>query len=120
MALSAGIYWHPLDLPYYMTVRDLSEFDEAQISVPVTGATTQTEGSEYILSAVFAPTHAEMLSGDWEYLGPSASFTGIGYHRSGWQAIADGAIGEIYLGMILEVQAPADDLLLGWAELRCR
>lgn len=120
MALSAGIYWHPLNLPYYLTVRDFSEFAEAKLTVPVIAATPQEAGSEYVLSAVFAPTHAEMVAGNWSYLTAGISFREGGFLTSGWLPMSEGAIGELCIGMVLELQAPADDLALGRAELRCR
>jgi hypothetical protein len=120
MSLSPGIYWHPLDLPYYFTVRDLSEFGEALILVPVTAATPAGEGSEYILSAVWAPTHAEMVAGDWDYLSEGVRFSEIGFHKSSFNPISESALGEICIGMVLEVQTSCDDLALGRAELRCR
>ena len=119
MALAVGTYWHPLDLPYYIGLRDLSEFTEALVTVPVVSATPVDEASVYVLNAVWAPTYADMIAGDWEVL-TNVSFADVGFPAGGWQTIAEEARDEVYLAMVLEVQEAADDLALGQAELRCR
>lgn len=122
MALSPGVYWHPLNLPHFVTLRDLSEFAFARLTVPVTNATAAPGGSEYILRAVFSETRELLLSGDWQVIA-LVEFTGAGYHVGEWQAIPPAARltdTEVYIGMLLETQIAANDLTFGQAELRCR
>ena len=119
MALAAGTYWHPLNLPHYITFRDLTEFSEARVVAPVISASSAPEGSEYLLSAVWAPTYAGMVAGEWEILA-TLSFAGTGYHAGEWEAIPGGAQAEVYIGMVLETRISCEDLAIGHAEVRCR
>lgn len=120
MSLGVGAYWHPYDLPYFITLRDISEYTEAQVTAPVLSATGVGVGSEYILRAVFSETRALLLSGDWQVIA-LLEFTGVGFHAGEWQVIPEAAKGaEVYIALILETQIAADDLALGESELRCR
>lgn len=119
MALSAGTYWHPLNLPHYVTLRDLSEFTEALIYVPVWDATPTDVDSVYVLSAMWAPTYADMMAEDHSLL-TNVAFDGPGFAMGGWQTIDEAAREEVYLAMILQTQIAAEDLALGQAELRLR
>jgi hypothetical protein len=116
MPLAAGIYWHPLNLPHYITRRDLTGVAQALVRVPVLSASAVT--SPYVISAVYAPTHAEMIAGDWEYLADGVSFTSTGYHDSGWRDIAPLGQANVFIGMVLEVPSSVSNLSLGPTELR--
>lgn len=118
MALSAGTYWHPLNLPHYITLWDFSSYEEVLVTAVVRSF---TPGASVMLRAVWASTHAEMLAGDWEYLGDGVECTAQGFFSSGWAPIPSGArVGEAWVGMVFETDSDLEDLAFGSTDVRVR
>lgn len=120
--LGARTYWHPLDLPHYITKCDLSEQTEVMVSVPVPDVDKAGLEPGTFIEVVWAADYADMLAEDYEPLGASASFSEAGFYDSGYSEIASGAreAGEVYVGLTITTSLPLASLALGTAEVRVR
>lgn len=121
LGLAAKNYWHPLDLPHYITRCSLSTQSEALLTVPVWETSPPGAEPGTSLFAVYASDYTQMLSGEWDYLGPVTSLDEEGFASSGWtQIAAEAKTGEVYIGMVIRTALPIASLQLGAAELRSR
>lgn len=121
IAHATGTYWHPLNLPFYITRWDLSDATESRVVAPVAAITTAGRELAATLSAVYSTTFSPTLPGPWQPLGSSVYFGDEGFYVSEWATIPAGAkTGEVYIGMTIDLQQPVGELSLGQTELRIR
>ena len=116
LMLAEGVYWHPLNLAHYITKHDLSAMGSLRLSVPVIAADPTPTGAS--LRAVYSSNHAAMVAGTYETLEASVDIETVGFHVGEWSPFPADALGDVYVGIILEVKEPLTTLSLGTAELR--
>ncbi len=121
-ALPPKTYWHPLDLPHYITKRDLSGASESRVSVAVPNVRRAGLEPGNNLKAIYSADYEAMKDGEYEDLGEGVWFGEPGFYTSGWEEIPEGAKGggEVYVGMTITTHLPIDELSLGQAEVRIR
>ena len=122
VGLPAATYFHPLDLPHYITKRNLSEQTEVSVSVAVPVAREAGLELGNTIEAVWAPTHADMVAGDYETLGGAVSFGAPGLYAENWTDIPGDAKDPagVYVALTITTHLPIDELSLGQVELRAR
>lgn len=117
-SLGAGIYWHPEDLPYYITKQALEGASQVSLNAVVTSIGGTAPNAT--LSAVYS---TNLL--DWTPLATGGSvgvnFSAAGFYASGWETIPDGAkVGEVYIGMSLQAHTSVSTLSFGSTEIKVR
>lgn len=115
--LAPGTYFHPLNLPHYITKWDVSASTESRMTAVVAKAALGA-----VLRPVWAPTREEVLSGDWEYFAAGVPTDDTGFLEGEWGEMPEGAIaaGEAFVGFVLEVSEEVDALVFGVAEVQVR
>lgn len=116
--LGSGIYWHPEDLPHYVTRRALADARQVMLSAIVTSISGVAPNAT--LSAVYS---TNLL--DWTPLATGGSvgvnFSAAGFYASEWETIPQGAKGgEVYVGMSLQAHTSIDALSFGSTEVQIR
>lgn len=113
---SPGTYWHPVNLPHYITRRPLNAQREVRVSVPVAAI---EPGASATIGASYSSELDSPLVG-WETLA-SMAFTEAGFYVSDWEPIPEEArVDEVYIAMFLQAHTSIAALFLGQAEVRIR
>lgn len=116
----AGTYFFPADLPHYVTRWNVASASAARFSLCVL---VGTEG--VTVRPVFDVDHEQLTSGVWGYFTDGfITASARGFYVTNWEPVNEDAalIGEVYIGIVLEVAEDIDDseLVLGLAEVQLR
>ena len=111
--LEPGSYWHPLNIPNYVTKWDLSGATAFKTQVTVTDA-----GENVDLRAVWADSYADLIAGDWQYLGAGIPLDTEGHFQTSWQSPPEAS--DVVVGFVLEAYEEQSSLAVGTAEIRVK
>jgi len=105
-------YWFPGDLEHYITKWEVPAGSKTRLLATV------IDGAPCALKAVYATTHAAMLSGSYTPFGRGLDVSLRGFWHTSWQVVP--ASGDLYIGLIVDGATPADfqELIVGLAEVQ--
>lgn len=115
--LSAGTYWHPLDLEGYVTRWDFSQTTEVMTLATIADAPL---GADATLRPVYAATYADLIAGDWDYLTSGIPCSTAGVFKTAWESVPSEATDDVFVAFVLEVASTVSALTMGVVEVRAR
>lgn len=95
---------------------DLSLASECRIAFPIDAIS----GSSVAIRAVFAEDLASVKDGSAATLCGPVSASAAGFFKSEWSTIPPEALGEVYVGFMLEAATAIETLVVGVAQLHIR
>lgn len=112
-SVEATTFWFPGDLPTYMTYWDIPTTSVARLHMTV------LEGAPAIVRPVSAPTHEQMISGDYSPFARALDAYHKGFYWGGWEPPP---VGPQWVGIVVQTENPEDisDLVLGLAEVQIK